>query len=98
MVLAELMYKMKDGLFIGNVAVVHDTSFLNQNKIGYCVKCQTGRIVRTRYAMSGADTGHAAHRLRDPRAPEAGKLLQLPPLALCFVQCPALTPGADGQH
>uniref|UniRef100_A0A7S0F3R2 Tyrosine-protein phosphatase domain-containing protein n=1 Tax=Hanusia phi TaxID=3032 RepID=A0A7S0F3R2_9CRYP len=34
--------KVKDALFIGNVMTVQDTSFIAINKIGYCVKCQTG--------------------------------------------------------
>jgi len=34
--------KVKDALFLGNVTAVQDSNFVVMNKIGFCVKCQTG--------------------------------------------------------
>eukprot|EP00281_Chroomonas_sp_CCMP1168_P015141 CAMPEP_0206220718 /NCGR_PEP_ID=MMETSP0047_2-20121206/5028_1 /ASSEMBLY_ACC=CAM_ASM_000192 /TAXON_ID=195065 /ORGANISM="Chroomonas mesostigmatica_cf, Strain CCMP1168" /LENGTH=306 /DNA_ID=CAMNT_0053643399 /DNA_START=71 /DNA_END=989 /DNA_ORIENTATION=- len=34
--------KIKDALFLGNVMAVQDANFVMMNKIGFCIKCQTG--------------------------------------------------------
>jgi len=37
--------KVKDAMFFGNIMAVQDANFVMMNKIGYCVKCQTGFAV-----------------------------------------------------